>query len=481
MKFLHAVVGLLLATVLPIPQLHAEDPFRPAVNAAAAKLLAIMDQRDLKTVTVRGIEDTTTFQASGSVGIERMLNDVLKSSGRLKESGGALGVLGRISAPKSSLPSQSGRRLRIEFKLSDSFGDELMTVDGEYLIAQQDANRVDDNTVMGLDNRLKQRLEVRDGSFKQDFESRNALQVALGSNGPIERFGSDDQLIQNPQSAITSGVIARLSPESRYGVQIISQGRPKLLREVEGLPFVDFQRGESFKIRMQNSDPYPIAVTVTLDGLNSFYFSKTPQQHGTSWIIPGAKSPQRPSVLDLEGWYVQRGVAEKFLATAYESSRLKEAGQSKTPVGGISVLIQSAVPRAKPGSVEGGEMPPDVVISQPFWVEIPQEGGGKATIAVTQSVASMYALVKNVVPRDPSDKLFASVLELDKFLHQEVTPVQLDTLPFKNAGDVEVSSESDDIFVGAGDKTQQIEGDPANLQPGDDIGIITIRYRHPKR
>ena len=429
-------IGMLFFTALlsAASPAHAADPFKGGLEDVARKILAVMAQNRAETVTVLGVEDGTTLGATVTGGIEIILKDELKKSGRLRDSRGAIGVKGKLLAPKNDAFFE--RQLRIEFKLTDAFGDEVTSLDGEYLIPQKDQSVVDENSVMGKDGKLKQRVDVKKQAIGQGFTDPSALLIAFGGNGQHQGLGGDglgqwrsnEDLIKTPESHISGGTMAKTSPQSPFGVRIVSEGRAKPLTLVDGQPFVQLEQGEKFTVDIENAALHPLAATITIDGLNTFYFSQTAKDHAQNvWMLPSARTPGKPTTLHLEGWYVRRGEADKFVATSYEASKRKEAKLAETPIGAVTVLLQHALPRVaeRTDFVE-------VEVTR----EVPREGGGTAQVVTKEKKGLMMA---------------------------------------------KPSMAADPLYIGGAGKVKQIEGDPSKLVAGVEIGVITIRYRHPSQ
>lgn len=401
----------------------AEDALRQGVEGAAKKIAAVAKQAGAESVTVIAVEDGTTLGATATGGVERLLKDALAKNITVKDARGAIGIKARLLAAKGEF---GDRALRMEFRLTDAFGDEVSSFDGEYLVPKVPDSPVDDKTVLGKDGKLKEKVDVKKGTLPYDINDPAALWTAFGINGQTSVIGGDfksnEDLLKNPDVFIAGGNTAKTSQKSPFGLRILVDGAPKPLRIVDGQPFVDLKHGERFSVDVVNEGDQFVAVQVMIDGLNSFYFSETPKAHGDTWILP-ASDREGISRLQMEGWYKRRGVADKFVATSYNESKRKQAGLDAAPIGGITVLFRGAQLR-QPKPKDYG--------TQPMQFEVPREGGGTATITVQ-------------VPQ--------------------------------------VGAGAPDVFIGGGGNVAQREGDPSKYEPipYDLRASITIRYRHPKQ
>jgi hypothetical protein len=400
-----------------------EDALRQGVEGAARKIAAVAKQAGAESVTVIAVEDGTTLGSTATGGVERLLKDSLAKSITVKETRGAIGIKARLLAVKGEF---GDRALRIEFRLTDAFGDEVSSFDGEYLIPKVADTPVDDKTVLGKDGKLKEKIGVQKGTVPHDINDAAALWTAFGVNGQTgvlgENFKTNEELLKSPDVFIAGGNAAKTSQKSPFSVRILVDGAAKPLRMVDGQPFVDLKPGERFSVDVVNEGTQFVATQVMIDGLNSFYFSETPKAHGDTWILPPSDR-EGVSRLQMEGWYKRRGVADKFVATTYDESKRKQAGLDAAPIGGVTVLFRGAQLR-QPKSKEP-------IRTESVQVEVPREGGGtaKVTVQVAQPGATQG------------------------------------------------------VFIGGGGDVAQREGDPTKYEPApyDLQASITIRYRHPKQ
>lgn len=404
-----------------------EDALRQAVESIAKRTVQLMEQRGVDSVTVLGVEDGTTYGATSASGIEKMLKDEFTRLGKFKESRGEVGLKGKLLTAKPPVPQGTSegfaemlagiRNLKIELQFTDMDGEPLPSFNGEYFLDRPDQTTVDQDTRLGRDGRKKDAVRVQRATFGQEIENAEALFTAFGANGKFE--GKSADTLKAPISTITRDNIAKVSDENDFGVRVISGGRVKPLRMVEGQPFVDFELGEEFTIDVINGSKGHVAATLTVDGLNTFYFSKTPQAHGTSWIIPPPSRGESWANLPLEGWYVRQGVADKFVATSFEKSKRREAGLDADSIGAISVVFSSAVNATEPSYV----------------VEVPQK---VELLTVDGERAETDVIVKEQRTRTVT------------------------------------------VFIGGNGEVQQKESKPSDFKPGWPLEIVTIRYRHPR-
>jgi hypothetical protein len=262
------------------------------------------------------------------------------------------------------------------------------------------------------------------------FGGNSSMFIPIEELNKVDQKGSptppDDYLrsLQKPTGYIVRGTAVKLATDQPYEVSVLSNGKPKPLRMVAGYPYVDFEKDEKFDLQIINQSEEHVAATLLIDGLNTFYFSKEPTKHGDSWVITG-KQPNKPNgPFVLKGWYQRQGVADGFIATTYDKSRLKESGGSEAPIGGITVLFSYAVEKEDKSQQR----------YETVKRTIPKEGGGTVT-------------------RDFLTPIFSAQ---------------------------SVYAPGEGAYIGKDGVMHQVQGDVSKFGPGMAIGTITIRYRHPE-
>ncbi len=168
-----------------------------------------------------------------------------------------------------------------------------------------------------------------------------------------------ERSLDNP-SVNVHGSLVRSSATSPYAVEVLvaphAQGHaaPRAAKSEDGLAFVPIKRGEVYGVRLINDSAHEVAVTLTVDGLSMFTFSKLRD--------PKTGLPKnRVIILDphssvvIKGWHITNEISEEFLVTEYAKSAAAEIG-STAKLGTITVTFALSWPtEAKPPADE----PPD--------------------------------------------------------------------------------------------------------------------------
>ncbi len=224
---------------------------------------------------------------------------------------------------------------------------------GRYAAVPSD--RYAGQTMVRLTTELFDRDDEPKGAFQARFYDNPSIARILGVNVKLSP-GADSrtrnlevvEAVERP-SATIQGTLVRSSPQSPFAVEVFvapGPGRPFAARTpalVEGHPFVDIQRGETYQLRIHNGAPFEAAVMVSIDGLNVFQFCevKTPQGRPAYFFFPISARTS----FDVVGWFRTMQRSDSFLVTAYgqgAGSLLRDPPSGKRGV--ISVGFTACAP-----------------------------------------------------------------------------------------------------------------------------------------
>jgi len=126
-----------------------------------------------------------------------------------------------------------------------------------------------------------------------------------------------------------------------YAVQVLvkegDQYLPRAPAENNGLAFVKIKRGEIFAVELINDSDQDSAVTLSVDGLNMFAFSKNTDY---SYVIVPRRS--RGQIL---GWHITNQRSDAFQVTEYAKSAVAQLLPNSSAVGTITTTFAAAWPR----------------------------------------------------------------------------------------------------------------------------------------
>jgi hypothetical protein len=153
--------------------------------------------------------------------------------------------------------------------------------------------------------------------------------------------------------AVIVGNETRSANSSPFGVEIrVRSGTSSVTvartpEDFEGQSFVKLNRGDEYIVRLHNRAHFEVAITLTIDGLSMFAFSKQ-GNFGSQVLVPPGK------YVDIPGWYITQDATDAFEITTYSKSAAASKGISGT-VGVITASFAAAWdPRGKPPADEVG-------------------------------------------------------------------------------------------------------------------------------
>lgn len=158
-------------------------------------------------------------------------------------------------------------------------------------------------------------------------------------------------------------------PKSPFKVEIIVNGKPREPRVVNGEPFVDIKQGEIYEVRVINEAPFDAAVTLAIDGLDQFHFSKVQGKDGKpaySHVIVG-----RGSAGNIEGWHVTNKEVATFLVGKYGEGPSSKLLKNDARTGTLVLTFSAAWEKDedKPAD-EGGKSASETVLGPPKDVDL---------------------------------------------------------------------------------------------------------------
>ncbi len=192
-----------------------------------------------------------------------------------------------------------------------------------------------DNPILNLDSR---KINVVDRS---EVARILGIPHELGGPAPVPQPGHDKGShgkTDPPQSGIyggfdsphqtLNGTVIRAKKGGLFGIEIIKSGQACKAGVEEGLAFIDLGKADKCHVRLINDAPHEVAVRLTLDGIDCFWFSK--KQKGL-WIVPPHGK------LTVKGWQIDNTLAREFQVVPFEKSVAAKLGA----VGSVGVISAS--------------------------------------------------------------------------------------------------------------------------------------------
>ncbi len=182
--------------------------------------------------------------------------------------------------------------------------------------------------------------------------------------------------INTPTAAI-DGNVTKADRGSKFGIEILarrgsstSSRKPK---DDQGFAFVELAKGEEYIVRLHNKASFETAVSLNIDGLSMYAFSKE-GNFGSQVVVAAGTS------VDIPGWYISSAKTDVFEITSYAKSAAADKSIPLTSTGTITATFHACwEPTATP--------PPD-------------EAGAKSADTATgrgRRIDQKYELVKRVV------------------------------------------------------------------------------------
>jgi hypothetical protein len=282
-------------------------------------------------------------------------------------------------------------------------GDARYEVKGDYALVQSRTN----NALKEL--RITARLiekatgeEVTDLRVAVNLNGNNTIAEIVQLTAALPPAGSKEERnqeiqrrVQQPSVFIRGEQKTLISSQkdSPYAVELLVKplrdsdrhAQPRQAREENGKAFVDIQRDELYEVRIHNNSSREVAVSLTVDGLDVFHFSKDRSEKGqprfTHFIVAPKGSRENPEgALTIVGWHntidpQARDNFLSFLVTAHGQGAVSKAGlPSRGKVGVLHVQFSHCT-QLPPGSKsrsgnETGFGPPREVKQQAVRYEI---------------------------------------------------------------------------------------------------------------
>jgi hypothetical protein len=316
------------------PASRADEALRPKVAEIAEGIKKILESRQTDTIAVGEFNAPAGHAANYGPGIQDLLSQELKS-----------------------------RKIRVDAKAG-------YKVQGDFVKALvKDVHSPSDVLVLKLNFRIYDNQGEELTSLTQRFEIRNnaVLAKALGYTGPLSpkgdyyvrnqdlqrNLGEKGARIDGSRIFAGSGGLFAIEILARPRVQTPAKPRQPQIKGNEA--FVGIGRGELYEVRLYNYSKLDAAVTLQIDGLNTFAFSDVCDAHGAPkyqyYIVPPSSNTVIP------GWHKRNDGPNNylsFLVTAYGEGASRHAPQPTGKIGIITATFAYAWSgNTKPAEEEG--------------------------------------------------------------------------------------------------------------------------------
>lgn len=148
-----------------------------------------------------------------------------------------------------------------------------------------------------------------------------AVSVLISANGGTQAAHSAVQHAA-PQIARQRG----------FDVQILVNGRPLDEYQARGRSYVEAQEGAEYEVRIRNPLPVRVAVSLSVDGLNTIDARRTSAWNASKWVI------EPYGTISVSGWQMSSQRARRFYFTTERDSYGAKLGQTAN-LGVISAVF----------------------------------------------------------------------------------------------------------------------------------------------
>ena len=107
---------------------------------------------------------------------------------------------------------------------------------------------------------------------------------------------------------------AHAAAQGPYSVEILVDGTPLREHDARGTTYIEALRGREYSVRLQNNTSRRVAVSLSIDGLNSIDAKTTTAGDASKWILGPYDS------ITLDGWQTSTTAARRFFFTTEEKS-----------------------------------------------------------------------------------------------------------------------------------------------------------------
>jgi hypothetical protein len=240
--------------------------------------------------------------------------------------------------------------------------------------------------------------------------------------------------------AATSATIGQKAAVVNYDrsfeVEILVDGRPQQEYAANGRSYVEAIAGAEYEVRVRNPLPYRVAVSLSVDGLNTIDAQRTSAWNASKWVI------EPYGTISISGWQMSSERARRFYFTSERESYGAKLGQTSN-FGVISAVffrerrpypvpVTPPYPYPRPRYEEDGRQKNS---------EAPSAGSAESSVERSDSAASSgddSARRKGVIAPQPNDEYAAT--GIGRSVHNDVRWVNME-LDSRPAGEVMIRYE----------------------------------------
>ena len=304
---------------------RAEDSVEVAVKNILDQIQPYLKEKRLFAINVGGF--TSIAGTSAGPEIQFKLSKAIEEIDRFKVDriDYDAKVTGRIELREFD---NGGFSVRIVAQLFDANNQPLVQFSGESEVSADVLGQEAVPRLLGISSNLKTNdTKSRDKQLKQDF-------------------------LRDP--SIIQGTKVFSAEDSPYSIELLVKkgdayipiAPKKSGRKQNAFGFIP--RGSIFAVRLNNHSNQEVVVNLTLDGINSFAFSKV-RAETVYWLVPASRNGQ-PGQTMIRGWDIDNQTSQEFKTVGYPESAAKKLKiEPNEAMGQICAQFSKSLP-LKPGS-----------------------------------------------------------------------------------------------------------------------------------
>ena len=117
-----------------------------------------------------------------------------------------------------------------------------------------------------------------------------------------------------------------------FDVEVLVEGRPLEEYYGRGRSYIEAIAGAEYEVRVRNTMPYRVAVSLSVDGLNTIDARRTSAWNASKWVI------EPYGAISVSGWQMSSERARRFYFTSEQDSYGAKLGQTSN-LGVISAVF----------------------------------------------------------------------------------------------------------------------------------------------
>ncbi|WP_417732189.1 hypothetical protein [Rosistilla oblonga] len=309
--------GLLLCTALPVGTVRAQS-LDDAIKNMSDDIAVFLESREKTSVAI-GEFDGPDGSTAGRAIQQKLKENLLANNLEIKKLGARMKIRGSFS-----LDSQSSFSIAtIRSTLVDENGREMSGYRERVKLAEvtslEDLSRIFGLTadLVAEQNGESDDADATSGSAK-DQDSDAATLLTSVSKAVTKKVSN---AIKTPGFSYHGNDKSKVkaSDSSDFVVQLrrcprdLSVFTPVDVLDEGGFAFAPLEDGDRYQVVVTNNSDHDIAAKVSIDGVNSFYFSGNPGfKANGSWVIAAGQSGV------IKGWYLNAHELAEFLITSDE-------------------------------------------------------------------------------------------------------------------------------------------------------------------